>query len=436
MSGFLTAVISVTIVLGVMILVHEWGHFVAAKAFGVRVEVFSIGFGPRIWGWKREPTDYRISILPVGGYVKMAGDNPLEERAGAPDEFLSKTRWQRFVIAIAGPAMNVILALLIFWGIFWLQGIPYPEYVKQPAVAAGAPSGTPVMAGDQIVEVNGVKTPTWDNVFTEAGKAKPDSELNIVVRRAGTNVPLTVHVPQQPANSNFLGYPRAEAKIEEVGPGTPAAKAGMKAGDLIVAMDGTPVAAWGQLVDKVHESDGHTIDFLVERGGRKLAFPIKPQQVPNADGQQVWQIGILNSVKELYQRQGFATSAKEAYNATVGGLKQIVEVLGGLFSGRVSMRQLLGPVGIARVSGEAAKRGVTSLLELMAVISLNLGLLNLLPIPILDGGHVLMLAIESVLRRDLSIAVKERFVQVGLVFLLGIFAFVMYSDILRLIQSH
>lgn len=436
MTGFLTALISVTIVLGVMILVHEWGHFIVAKAFGVRVDIFSIGFGPRIWGWKREPTDYRISALPLGGYVKMAGDNPLEERTGAPDEFLSKTRWQRVVIAIAGPAMNVILALLIFWGIFWLQGIPYPVYLKQPAVVAAAPAGTPVMAGDQIVEVNGVKTPTWDNVFTEAAKAKPDSELNIVVRRAGMTTPLMVHVPQQPANSNFLGYPPVEAKIDEVAPGTPAAKAGLKAGDLIVAMDGKPVKAWGQLVDQVHSSDGQTIDFLVHRDDQQFSLPIKPAQVPNPDGQLVWQIGVAPSLKELHQRQDFVASAKDAYNATIAGLSQIVVVLGGLFDGRVSMRELMGPVGIARASGEAAKRGATSLLELMAVISLNLGLLNLLPIPILDGGHVLMLAIESVLRRDLSVAFKERFVQVGLVFLLGIFAFVMYSDILRLIQAH
>ena len=350
--------------------------------------------------------------------------------------FCRRSRWQRVVIAIAGPAMNVILALLIFWGIFWLQGIPYPVYLKQPAVVAAAPAGTPVMAGDQIVEVNGVKTPTWDNVFTEAAKAKPDSELNIVVRRAGMTTPLMVHVPQQPANSNFLGYPPVEAKIDEVAPGTPAAKAGLKAGDLIVAMDGKPVKAWGQLVDQVHSSDGQTIDFLVHRDDQQFSLPIKPAQVPNPDGQLVWQIGVAPSLKELHQRQDFVASAKDAYNATIAGLSQIVVVLGGLFDGRVSMRELMGPVGIARASGEAAKRGATSLLELMAVISLNLGLLNLLPIPILDGGHVLMLAIESVLRRDLSVAFKERFVQVGLVFLLGIFAFVMYSDILRLIQAH
>jgi regulator of sigma E protease len=210
----------------------------------------------------------------------------------------------------------------------------------------------------------------------------------------------------------------------------------VQSGDTIAAINGKPVVTWPQLVEVVHHSDGHPIDFVIRRGGKDIPMQITPMQGMDTNGQAVWQIGVAQKAQEGYERQGAGMALKEAGIGTYLNLRQIVEVIGGLFTGRVSMRQLQGVVGIARVSGQAAKRGPLDLLVLMAVISLNLGLLNLLPIPILDGGHVLMLAIEGTLRRDLSIAVKERFVQVGLVFLLGIFAFVMYSDILKLIQKH
>jgi regulator of sigma E protease len=212
----------------------------------------------------------------------------------------------------------------------------------------------------------------------------------------------------------------------------------LKPGDTIIAMNGKPVVTWQQLVDGVHGSGGHSIQFQIRRDGssEQLTLDITPMQGTDLDGQPVWQVGVLPNTDVDYERQSFVEASKDAAASTVSGIRQIGQVLIGLFSGKVSIRQLAGPVGIARISGEAAKRGLPTLLEFMAVISLNLGLLNLLPIPILDGGHILLLAIEGILRRDLSLAVKERFVQVGLVFLLGIFAFVMYSDILKAVQSH
>ena len=435
------AIVSVTIVLGVVIFVHEWGHFVAAKLSGIRVDVFSFGFGPRIFGVKRGDTDYRLSALPFGGYVRMAGDNPVEERTGADYEFLSKARWVRMIIAVAGPTMNIILAFVVFWGIFWLVGLPADPYLRQPAQVAAIPQkdtgASGVQPGDRIVGVNGVKTDTWEKVITQLKDIAPDQAVTLKVDRAGTEQILNAKMP--PASSTLyplIGYPPEPAITDEIGIGTPAEKAGMKPGDKIVAMNGKPVVTWQQLVETVRGSDGRPIQFSVQRDGKDLSFVITPVQGMGADGSMFWQVGVLPKIQADFEKQQFIPAGKEAGIKTALGMGQILQVLKGLFTGRVKLGQLSTVVGIARESGRAAKRGPTDLLWLMAVISLNLGLLNLLPIPILDGGHLLMLAIEGTLRRDLSIAVKERFVQVGLVFLLGIFAFVMYSDIFKLIQYH
>jgi regulator of sigma E protease len=438
-SNFFTDVIAVSIVLGVMIFVHEWGHFVAAKLAGVRVEVFSLGFGTRLFGTKRGDTDYRVSALPFGGYVRMAGDNPVEERTGADYEFLSKPRWVRVLIACAGPAMNIILAFVIFWGIFWIAGIPTNVNFRQAADVVAVPDNilpTAVQAGDQIVEVNGTKTPSWEKVFTAFDGIKPGDTVSLVVSRNGATQTLSVKVPEKLFASQIIGYPPLTPIVDEVAIGLPAEKAGLRAGDLITAVNGKPVVVWNQLVDAIHQSGGKEIVFTVQRDGKPETISVTPLLSMDAEGQMNYQIGVAPKTQDEYERQPFISSAKDAGVATVQVMKQITQVLGGLFTGKVSVRQLSGVVGIARVSGQAAKHGPLSFLEFMAAISLNLGLLNLLPIPILDGGHILLLAIEGSLRRDLSIGVKERFVQVGLVFLLGILGFVMYSDILKVIQSH
>jgi regulator of sigma E protease len=438
-SSALTDLIAVSIVLGIMIFVHEWGHFIAAKMAGVRVEVFSLGFGTRLFGVKRGDTDYRVSALPFGGYVRMSGDNPVEERSGADYEFLSKPRWVRVLIACAGPAMNILLAFVIFWGIFWLAGIPSAVYLRQAAEVKAVPENVlagGVQPGDQIVAVNGTKTSDWDKVLTAIEGVKPGDAVAIDVIRAGSEQKLTVKIPEKPSPFQLVGYPGLSPVLDEVAIGSPAEKAGLRGGDLITSMNGKSIVAWNQLVDTVHQSDGKELVLGVARDGKTETIPVTPMQSMDQEGQVVWQIGVAAKTQDEYERQPFLTSAKDASFATVQVMKQISQVLGGLFTGKVSIRQLSGVVGIARVSGQAAKHGPLSFLEFMAAISLNLGLLNLLPIPILDGGHILLLAIEGAMRRDLSVVVKERFVQVGLVFLLGILGFVMYSDILKVIQSH
>lgn len=441
MTETLRVVLAGGIVLGVMVLLHEWGHFIAAKLCGVRVDVFSIGFGPRLWGVKRGDTDYRVSALPLGGYVRMAGDNPVAERTGEPYEFLSRPRWQRFLIAIAGPAMNILLTFGIFWGIYLFVGMPMDIYLSHPALVAAvsqnAAAGTGVQPGDRIIAVNGVSTSSWESVLKQVDKAQPGRSISITVERAGAKQTLTEKVPQgQDFTDSLVGYPAMPAVADEIALGSPAERAGMKADDTIVAINGHPVVSWMQLVDQVRNSNGHPVHFVVRRAREEIPFDITPIRALDADGQLAWQVGVSEKTNEVFERQGFVESLRDAGIATYSGTRQIGQVLGGLFSGKVSVRDLTGVVGIARESGRAVRRGPMRLLELTAVISLNLGLLNLLPIPILDGGHVLLLAIEGSLRRDLSVTFKERYVQVGLVLILGLFAVVMYSDILRVIQVH
>ncbi len=441
MIEILKPLIAGAVVLGILVLLHEWGHFVAAKLCGVRVDVFSIGFGPRIWGVKRGDTDYRLSALPLGGYVRMAGDNPVEERTGAAYEFLSRPRWQRFIIAVAGPITNIVLTFVIFWGILTFVGKPADVALLQPADVVAVPSsavnGSGIQPGDRIVKVDGVDTPSWESVYTQISKAVPENQLSVVVSRGGAEQTLNMPIAQALSTTDStLGYPALPPVTDEVGSGTPAEKAGMKADDTILSINGKQVITWPQLVEGVRGSDGRPLRFVVRRDGKDVTLDITPTHQMTPDGEMNWQIGVAGKTQETYQHQGIVEAAKGGVDDTLFYARLIGDVVVGLFRGRVSVHDLAGPVRIVQMSGQAAKRGPMTLLRWIAYISLDLGLLNLLPIPILDGGHVLLLAIEGTLRRDLSITVKERFVQVGLVFLLGLFAFVMYSDILSLVQRH
>ena len=436
----LKVIIAGAFVLGILVLLHEWGHFIAAKLCGVRVDVFSIGFGPRIWGVKRGDTDYRLSALPLGGYVRMAGDNPVEERTGAPYEFLSRPRWQRFIVAVAGPIMNIIVTFAIFWGMYAIKGKPVDPAELQPAVVAALPanpaSPSGIKPGDRIVQVNGINTPTWVSVSDVLESIAPGGAISMVVESDGSRQKLSATAPARDASySPITGYPQYAPVLDEIQPASPAQKAGLKPRDTIESVDGKAITTWPQMVDEIQRVGGHPIHFLVRRDGKEVPFDITPTQEMNpATGNLEWMIGASRESVDAYEPQGVLLALQDAGATTYTLTRMTGDVVAGLFRGLVSVRDLAGPVGIVQMSGQAAKRGPMTLLRWIAYISLQLGLLNLLPIPIMDGGHVLLLAIEGTLRRDLSIAVKERFVQVGLVLLLGLFAFVMYSDILRVIH--
>ncbi|HKO03228.1 MAG TPA: RIP metalloprotease RseP [Candidatus Acidoferrales bacterium] len=443
------AIGAMVLVVGMMVLVHEWGHFIVARSFNVRVDIFSIGFGPRLTGWRRGPTDYRISALPIGGYVKMAGDSPDEDRSGAPDEFLSKPRWQRALIIAAGPAMNVVSAGVLFFMIFYHYGILQPAYLEKPAVLAGVLRDSPaakagLQAGDRLVEVNHARTATWEDVEKafEAGERKDRVEL--VYDRAGQR---TAAAPQGDATKRdtvrpfaLIGYPDdpVELELANVVSGQSADRAGMKLEDRILSVDGTPVLSLEQFLESVQDSGGRTIQFAVRRSGQTITIPVQPFQESQADGRKVWHIGVqvLPSPTEFsYHRLSLGQSVAEAGEHTYVLTASIFGIVRQLISGGASLRDVAGPVGIARYSGQAAKRGLYALVFLTAGISLNLAVLNLLPIPILDGGHILLLCLEGIRRRDFSQVFRERFLQVGLVFLLLIFVTVMYNDIRKLIPA-
>jgi len=439
-ANVLTNIVAVVIVLGIMILVHEWGHFVAARFFGVRVEIFSFGFGPRLWGRQRGPTDYRISALPLGGYVKMAGDNPTEERSGQPDEFLSKARWQRAIIAVAGPTMNILMAVVLLSGTFLLIGVPYPTYWNHPVEVIALPkkslvANAGVRVGDRLTEIDGIKNPTWQQAREHLAELKPGTKIHMVFDHNGESVSVTLDMPDPRDADSVLGFPPIAPVVGQVAPGMPAERAGLRANDEVVALNGAPVVTWSQFVEAIRGSNGQPIHVTARRGDRLLLLNIKPVQATFSRGETIWQIGTLNRGDATYKRLSLPHALERGILTSAGASREIFGIVGQLFLGRVSLRQLQGVIGIARESGEAARRGPVDLVQLMAVISLNLAVLNLLPIPILDGGHILMLMIEGSMRRDLSLTMKERFVQVGLVFLLVIFAIVMYNDVLRLLPN-
>jgi regulator of sigma E protease len=439
--------LGVALVLGLMIMIHEWGHFIVARFFKVRVDVFSIGFGPRLFGWKRGATDYRVSALPFGGYVRMAGQDLSEVDSndvaptGAPDELMSKPRWQRALISFAGPAVNLIFPILLLTGLFVAVGLPYSAFYDFPAQVVAQPVDKAghenlLQVGDKLVSINGVRNPTWDQVQKALKQAAPGDKLKLEVENAGNARNVEVTFTNDTTLDRVLGYPPLQPVLDEVAPGTPAERAGLKEGDRIRTVDGKKIEYWGQFVERVRGSKGQNVKLELDRKGQPIQADVTPQAGASESGETIYQVGVAVLDRISYRRVSFTDGVRDAVVTTGERIQETVGVVGKLFSGRVSVRQLQGAVGISRAAGEAVRRGPLAVISLMVLISVNLGILNLLPIPILDGGNILLLGIEGGLRRDLSMAFKERFVQVGLVFLLVLFAIVMYNDLARLLGGH
>ncbi len=433
----MSTLIGIVLVLGTMILVHEIGHFIAAKLFGVRVEVFSVGFPPRLWGIRRGGTDYRISAIPLGGYVKMSGDNISEERTGAPDEFLSKPRWQRAIIAFAGPAVNLIMPLVLLGGYFIAVGVPYHSFEDRSVEVVAFAKNSRTAAeglklGDRITEINGLRNPTWGQALTLVSELPPGSELRVVAEKDGARRSLTLPVTHSPESDWPFGYWPIPPVIDRVEPGMPAYRAGLRQNDVVTSVNGQPVVSWSQFVDVIRHSDGKPVALGIRRENQNVSLQVTPQRGVNERGEATYQVGVLVKEDTAYRREGVSHSLDFALSATVNITRQTLGVVEKLFTGKLSIRQLQSVVGIAHESGLAVKEGSFQVISLMALLSINLGILNLLPIPILDGGHILLLAIEGSMRRDLSLAFKERFVQVGFVFLVVFLSIVMYFDVTRL----
>ncbi len=438
-ASFLTDVIVVTVVLGGMVFLHELGHFLAAKGFGVRVLTFSLGFGKRLFGFRRGDTDYRISILPLGGYVKMAGDDPTAVLTGDPGEFLSRPRWQRFVIILMGPAMNFVLAIVVLAGLYRFH-FQKPSYEDQ-AVKLGAvdPQSAAADAGlkplDVVVQFDGIRNPKWQdinfNVLTGAGHP-----IALTVMRNGELIHTSLTPEAQgPSRAGDAGwYPYVPGVIDEVNSGEPASEAGLKPGDTIIGIEGQPDYFWPLVVQKLRDSKGKEISMTIMRDGKDFQVHLKPKYT-DVMGLKTWRIGVTIRNNEYVIRQlPLGLAMEHSLRDNYENFLDTFAVLGKIITRRMSTRSLAGPIGIAQISGEAYRRGLGDLLKIVSFISLQLGILNLLPIPILDGGQIMLLAVEGFMRRDLSLEIKERFVQVGFVFLLLIFVFVVYNDIVKTLR--
>jgi regulator of sigma E protease len=443
----MNTLLGVVLVLGVMILVHEWGHFIVARLFGVRVDVFSIGFGPRLFGWKRGATDYRISALPFGGYVRMAGQDLSEVDSGgvaptgAADELTSKPRWQRALISVAGPTVNLIMPLLLLGGFFWIKGLPYPSYLDKPPVIAVMKANDPlaktgVAVGDRITAVNGIVTPTWEKVDEAFSELRPESIYRVTVEHPGAKREVETSGKDLIQADAPGHYPMVVPIVTQPVRGMGAQRAGMKRGDLIVSVNGTKITSWMEFKDMILGSNGNPLVTVVQRNGQLVTLKLEPQSIVGEDGKANFRLGVGAEESWSYKKMTFGMAVDNAAVSTWYGLRQMLGMVGRLFSGRQSVKLLLGPVGIIDQAGQAVQEGSYAVINLMAIISLNLGVLNLLPIPILDGGNILLLALEGIRRRDFSLAFKERFVQVGLVFLLVLFGYVMYNDVARFLPIH
>jgi regulator of sigma E protease len=431
----LTTLLSFLFVLGVLVFVHELGHFLAAKRVGIRVLKFQLGFNPTIISFRRGDTEYGIGALPLGGYVKMAGETAEDGVTGQPDEFLSKSKWERFQVLIAGPAMNLILAVVVLAAVLY-RGAEVPVYEDQPPVVGVVAAGSAaeqvgIVPGDRIVSVAGVKVDTWRE-FLIAVASRPNREIPVTFVRDGAETTRQV-TPRAAADDRFeigeIGvFPDVHPRVfPGVNPGEPGDRAGLRAGDVILAIDGQPITFRTQLIDVISKHPEQTITISILRDDNRLELEATPMR----RGDRGWLgISIAEATRSVKPGLFEAIGMSVRQNVETAGL--IFQTIKGLITRETSARQILGPVGIAQLSGEYAAAGWIALLGLMANLSLNLGLVNLLPIPVLDGGHIFIMALEGVARRDFSIRVKEKMLIAGFLVLMMLMVTVIYNDLTRI----
>jgi regulator of sigma E protease len=411
--------------------VHELGHFLAARRLGVRVLTFSLGFGPKLFNVKRGDTDYCISLIPLGGFVKMAGDNIEDQRSGKPDEFLSKSKWERFQILIAGPLMNILLAFIVTTVVL-LQGAEVPVFEDEPPVLGGVivdspAAGAGLRRGDRVLTVAGNLVATWNELNRAIG-TRPGKDVTLTLDREGRPVTVTLETTSETKfQIGSIGVlPDINPVIRSVIPGDPADKAGLKAGDFVVAIDGERMILSRDLVKATSRSAGKSITLTIRRDSQELQVPVIPVLRDNRG-----MIGITTSGPTRSFQPGPLQAIGLSAARTVEGSGLIFKTIGQLLTGQASPKQLMGPVAIAQLSGESAQAGWVALLALMAMISLNLGVMNLMPIPVLDGGHILILLLEGVARRDFSAQMKERMLMAGFMVLMMLMVTVIYNDLTR-----
>jgi len=446
--------LALIVVLGVLIFVHEAGHFLAAKWAGIYVHRFSLGLGSPIpWlTWKRGETEYSISWLPLGGYVKMAsrdediGGSALEggviETPVPPDRmFEAKPIWKRMVVILAGVTMNAVFAWLVFAFLAFKNGRQIdPETtvgrIMEEMIPPGGEALRNIPIGSRIETVDGKPVASWDEV--QQGIANSPSDEVRLGLSDGSTVTLSIHPDalEERLKASQAIQPSRAPVVGQVIPSRPAARAGVQAGDTIVAINGRAVTQWYDLLETLQASAGKTLRLELAHGDRRTV-EVKPEAetIKGVDGKsrEVGRIGVAVALNFRSERLGLGAALVEGGRATLEASTQIVRTVRGLFTGRISQREVGGPIMIGQLAGESARAGLDPFLAFMALISINLAILNLLPVPVLDGGQFLFLLAEAVIRRPLPVRLRERLTMVGLVLIVLLMGLAFSNDIRRLV---
>ena len=436
-----TNILALVFVLSFLIVFHEGGHFAVAKLFRFPVEVFSVGFGKRLFGFKRKETDYRVSLIPLGGYVKVVGLGPDESDVVTGSDALAPAvgaRWQRLLVLFAGPGVNLVLALLLTAGALTI-GMEVPKYQEEPPIVKHVDAGSPaekagVKVEDRIVALSGRSVSTWREVEMDLGLA-PRELIRVGLLRDGK--PIELELRPEPQTKYDIGYtglnPDLPPIVDRLVPGYPGAKAGLKAGDRIISVGGRPVSGYYEIVRRVREASAKfaevgpsPIEFVVERPEGRVTLSIVPRKEASS-----WKIGFAPRTEMVRRSLAPLAALAASWDENIQQTRTTFATVARLVRGTGSIRQLSGPIDIAKFSGEAARTGVAPLLGLMGILSLQLGILNLLPIPLLDGGQILITLLEAAARRDFSLKVKERLLQAGFVFLVLLMVTVLAFDVVK-----
>jgi regulator of sigma E protease len=447
----MTSLLAFLVVIGVLIVIHELGHFVVARLCGVGVERFSIGFGPVLWRYRGKETEYCLSAIPMGGYVKMMGDdeNPLEGGGGTTADpakaFHSKPLIARFLIVFAGPGMNFVLAAVIFALVYMTVGRPALPAVVGWVAPDGAGARAGLVAGDHIRAIDRRPVQYWDEVIrvVRASEGKP-IELT-VAGPAGAERRITV-TPARVAEKDIFGderevwdiggAPFVAPTIGDVVPGYPAAQAGLRSGDTVLSIEGRPVVTWSDLAETISRRADQPTRLEVRRGTETLVVTVSPKAVkdrgPDGKEAMVGRIGISPAPGATYVRMNPLVALWEGTEKTAEITALTAVGLWKIVVGQLERSNIGGPIQIAQAAGEQARHGLPSLAFFTAVISVNLALLNLLPVPMLDGGHLLFFICEAILGRPLSQRKREVAQQVGFVLLLMLMVFAVYNDLVRI----
>ncbi|MBU4267465.1 MAG: RIP metalloprotease RseP [Acidobacteria bacterium] len=423
-------------VLGIIVLVHEFGHYVAARLMKIRVEVFSFGFGKRLFGKKIGATDFRVSLFPLGGYVRMAGEEEYDPQNPRPDEFMAKNRAQKIFTLLLGPIMNIVLAFVILT-IINLNGVekekyrfesPRLGYVVKDSPAAKAD----LRCGDLIVSINNQRIKNWEELEYMTHTRVKDV-FQIVYQREGKQSQTHLTVSSQPYYEiGYAGwYYGFKTRIDAIEPGSPAERAGLKPDDEIVAINQQPVY-FMQITDVIEVNANKQIELSILRLKNKLNLTVVPEMKNNRG-----KIGV--SLKPIgptmIVRYGFFRSLSESGKSLVNMTTILFQVLRKMIVGKISVKSFSGPIEIARISQQALESGFSNFFMLIAFISLQLGIINLFPIPGLDGGHLLIFTIEAIIRRDLNQKLKTVMIYAGFAFLISLMVFIILNDIAKTLPN-